>query len=87
MLARAASRSGATALDFFLLALARHYLEERAQAQLDCDRASVLWKYEKRAQETNDVAVEALIKVRGASVDKAQALVLDAAFPADPFSR
>jgi hypothetical protein len=69
-LARAASRSGATALDFFLLALARHHLEERTQAQLDCDRASVLLKYEKRAQETNDVAVEALIKLRGATVSQ-----------------
>ena len=68
MLARAGSRSGATALDFFLLALARHHLKERTQAQLDCDRASVLFKYEKLAQETNDVAVEALIKVRGATV-------------------
>ena len=45
----------------------------RTQAQLDCDRASVLLKYEKLAQETNDVAVEALIKVRGASVDKRSA--------------
>jgi hypothetical protein len=70
VLARAASRSGATALDFFLLALARHHLEERTQAQLDCDRASVLFKYEKLAQETNDVAVEALIKVRGATVSQ-----------------
>ena len=87
VLSRAASRSGATALDFFLLALARHHVEEHVQAQLDCDRAFALLKCDKLAQDTNDVAVEALIKVRGVSVDEAQALVFDAAFPVDPFSR
>jgi hypothetical protein len=45
----------------------------------------VLLKHEKLAQETNDVAVEALMQIPGTSVDEAQAL--DAAYPVVPFSR
>jgi len=38
--------------------------------------------------ETRDVAVEALVTLRGLSPGEAEALlVLDAAFPADPFPR
>jgi Flp pilus assembly protein TadD len=35
---------------------------------------------------THDVAIEALMTIRGLSVDEAEALVLDAAFPGDPFA-
>ena len=87
VLSRAASRSDATALEFFLLALARDHIEKHAEAQSDCNRALALLKSDKPEQVTIDVAVEALMTIRGASVDEAQALVFDAAFPADPFSR
>ena len=87
VLSRAARSPGATALEFFLLALARDHIEEHSQAQLDCDRAVALLKSDKLEQATNDVAVEALMTIRGASVDEAQSVVFDAAFPADPFSR
>jgi hypothetical protein len=53
-------------------------------ARVSRPRAGVLLKHEKLAQETNDVAVEALMQIPGTSVDEAQAL--DAAYPVVPFS-
>jgi hypothetical protein len=36
---------------------------------------------------TRDVALEALTTIRDLGLDDAESLLLDAAFPADPFSR
>jgi hypothetical protein len=36
---------------------------------------------------THDVAVESLMTIRGLSLDQAESLLLDTAFPADPFAR
>ena len=47
----------------------------------------VQWATDQDADETHDVALEALTTIRELGVDEAESLLLDAAFPADPFSR
>jgi hypothetical protein len=59
----------------------------RNQAQSHCDRAIGRLASELPDQATQDVAIEALLTIRGLGVDEAEALLLDAAFPADPFAR
>ena len=86
VLERAAARPDAPALDGFLLALARHHLGRPDEARSDCDRALERLRTERAEEETRDVAVEALMTIRGLGVDEAESLLLDAAFPADPFA-
>jgi len=87
VLGRAAARPVATALDDFLLALAHHHLGRVDEARSDCDRALERVASDLSDESTQDVAVEALMNIRGLGVDAAEALLLDAAFPADPFAR
>ena len=86
VLDRAAARPDASALDGFLLALARHHLGRLDEARSDCDRALERLGSDLADEATHDVAVEALMTIRGLSVDEAESLLLDAAFPADPFA-
>ena len=86
ILERAAARPGAPALDGLLLALARHHLGRTALARSDCDRALERLTTERAEDETRDVAVAALMAIRGLELDQADSLLLDAAFPADPFA-
>ena len=86
VLARAAARPDARALDGFLLALARHHLGHRDEARSGCDRALQRPSTELAEDETRDVALEALMTIRGLGVDEAESRLLDAAFPADPFA-
>jgi hypothetical protein len=87
VLARAEARPEASTLDGLLLALARHHLGQRDEARSGCDRALERLGRELAEKETRDVAVEALMTIRGLSLDEADSLLLDAAFPADPFAR
>jgi hypothetical protein len=87
VLERAAARPDARALDEFLLALARHHLGRTAEARSECDRALERLRTDEASDETRDVALEALTTIRDQGVDDAESLLLDAAFPADPFSR
>jgi Flp pilus assembly protein TadD len=86
-LSRAAARSDATALAGFLLALARHRLGRLDEARNDCQRALGRLRTDRSCDETSGVALEALVVIRGVSVRAAEALMLDAVFPADPFGR
>jgi hypothetical protein len=47
----------------------------------------VQWTTDQDADETHGVAHEALTTIRDLRVDEAESLLLDAAFPADPFCR
>jgi hypothetical protein len=87
VLAPAATRKGAFAIDGFLLALARHHLGRPAEARGDCDRALRRMRNERVTDETRDVAIEAVAAIRGLSLNKAELVLLEAAFPADPFVR
>src|SRR5262249_33932383 len=86
-LERAAARPDARALGEFLLALARHHLGRTAEARSECDRALKRLRTDQASDETRDVALEALTTIRDLGVDEAESLLLDAAFPADPFAR
>jgi hypothetical protein len=86
VLERAVARPEATPLDGFLVAVARQHLGRRGEAHHDCDRAMARLRSERADEATHDVAIEALMTIRGLSVDEAEALVLDAAFPGDPFA-
>jgi hypothetical protein len=86
-LERAAARHDGSALDGFLLALARHHMGRVAEARSDCDRALERLRTDVADDETHDVALEALTTLRGRSLDEAESLLRDAAFPADPFGR
>jgi tetratricopeptide (TPR) repeat protein len=79
-------RPDATALDGFLLALARHHLGRVDEARSDCDRARERLKNEKVDDEVRDVAIEALTTIQGLSAAEAELLLLADAFPADPFA-
>jgi hypothetical protein len=87
VLGRAAARPDAPALDVFLLALARHHLGRADEARGDCDRALERPRTDVADDETHDVALEALTTIRGLGLGEAGPLLLDAAFPADPFAR
>ena len=87
MLTRAAARPDASALDDFLLALARHHLGRFDEARSDCDRAFRRRASDLAEEATHDLAIEALVTIRGLGVDGADALLYDAAFPAYPFAR
>jgi WD40 repeat protein len=87
VLAPAAARQGAFAIDGFLLALARHRLGRPAEARGDCDRALRRMLNERATDETRDVAIDALATVRGLSLNSAELVLLEALFPADPFVR
>jgi WD40 repeat protein/serine/threonine protein kinase len=86
VLARAAARPDATVLDDFLLALARHHRGDLAEARTGCDRALARLRRESADEATQDVAVEALMTIRGLGLNEAESLRFDAAFPADPFA-
>jgi tetratricopeptide (TPR) repeat protein len=87
VLERAVARPDATALDGFLLALARHHLGRVDEARSACDRALGRLGSDLADEATHDVAVEAIMTIRDLGVDAAASLLLDAAFPADPFAR
>ncbi len=87
VLNRAVALPRASVADAFLLALARHHLGQHAQARIDCDRALERLKTDIPDEETRDVAIEAVMATRNLSVVGAESLLLDAAFPVDPFSR
>ena len=81
------ARPDAPALDGFLLSLAHHHLGRVDEARSDCDRALARLSSDLADEATRDVAVEGLMTIRGLGPDEAEALLLDAAFPADPFAR
>jgi hypothetical protein len=87
VLARPAARPEASALDGFLLALARHHLGRVDEARSDCDRALGRLGIDLADEATHDVAVEAIMTIRGLGLDEAEAVLLDLVFPADPFGR
>ena len=86
VLDRAAARSDASPLDRFLLTLARHHVGRRDEARSDCDRALERPGSDLADEVTRDVAVEALMTVRGLGLDEAESLLLDLVFPAGPFA-
>jgi WD40 repeat protein/tetratricopeptide (TPR) repeat protein len=86
VLERAAARPDPAALDVFLLALARHHMGRADEARSECDRAIGRLRTDPDGDETHDVAAEALTTIRGLSLDDAESLLRDAAFPADPFA-
>lgn len=87
VLARAAARPDATALDGLLLALAHNHLGRVNEARSDCDRALEQPGSDLGDEQTHDVAVAALMTIRGLALEEAEALLLDWVFPADPFAR
>jgi WD40 repeat protein/tetratricopeptide (TPR) repeat protein len=80
-------RPDASALDGFLLALARHDLGRIDEARDDCDRALERLRSDRSDEATHDVAVEAVMTIRGLGVEEAESFLLDLVFPADPFAR
>ena len=86
VLERAAARPDASALDGFLLALARHHLGRVDEARSACDRALQRLRTDPAEDETRDVAGAALMTIRGLNLDEAESLLLDAAFPAEAFA-
>jgi hypothetical protein len=87
VLGRAAARPDASALDGFLLALARQHLGREDEARSDCARALERLAAEPADDTTGDVAAEVLSTIRGMNVDEAESFLLDLVFPADPFAR
>jgi hypothetical protein len=85
VLARAAARPDAPALDGFLLALARHNLGRVEEAWSDCNRALGGLGSGLADEATHDVAVEALMTIQGRGVDEAETVLQDLVFPAHPF--
>jgi hypothetical protein len=86
-MARAAARPEASALDGFLLTLARHHLDRIDEARSDCDRALARPGSDLADEPTRDVAVKALMTIRGLSVDEADSVLLDIVFPVEPFAQ
>src|SRR5262249_23103157 len=82
VLAPAAARPDAPALDGFLLALARHHLGRVEEARSDCNRALGGLGSGLADEATHDVAVEALMTIRGRGVDEAETELQDLVFPA-----
>jgi hypothetical protein len=87
VLERAAARPDAMALAGFLLALARYHLGRVDEARSDCDRALERLGSGLADEATRDVAVEALMTIRGLGLDEAESVLLDLVFPAQPFAR
>jgi tetratricopeptide (TPR) repeat protein len=87
VLERAAARPDGSALDGFLLALAHHHLGRVDEARSDCDRALERLGSDLADEATHDVAVEALMTIRGQGVDEAESVLQDLVFPAEPFGR
>jgi hypothetical protein len=87
VLVRAAAGPDASALDGFLLALARHDLGRIDEARDNCDRALERLRSDRSDEATHDVAVEAVMTIRGLGVEEAESFLLDLVFPADPFAR
>jgi hypothetical protein len=86
VLVRPAARTAASSLDGFLLALARHHLGRADEARSDCDRALARLGSDLADEATHDVAVEAVMTIRGLGIAEAELLLLADAFPADPFA-
>ena len=91
VLKRVSAQPDGSALGGFLLALAHHHLGRAGEAQSECDRALARLRTNQAehadADETRNVATEALTAIRGLTISQAESLVLDAAFPHDPFAR
>ncbi|QEH39156.1 Serine/threonine-protein kinase pkn5 [Aquisphaera giovannonii] len=86
-LARPAPAPDGPAPDGFLLALALHHLGRRDDARAACVRALERPAINPADDPARDVAVEALATILGLDADHAEGLLLDRAFPADPFAR
>jgi hypothetical protein len=84
VLGRAIARPDATALDLFLLALARHHLGSD-DARSACDTALSRLEGAAADDATRDIGIAALLAIRGLTADEAESLLLDRAFPAEPF--
>jgi WD40 repeat protein/serine/threonine protein kinase/tetratricopeptide (TPR) repeat protein len=91
VLERASAHHDGSAIDGFLLALAYHHLGQADKAQSECDRALARLRTDHAehadADETRDVTAEALTAIRGWTISQAESLLLDAAFPANPFAQ
>jgi tetratricopeptide (TPR) repeat protein len=91
VLQRAAARHDGSALDEFLLALAYHHLGRADEARSECDRALARLRTDRAehldAYETRDQTAEALTATRGLTISQAESLLLDIAFPDNPFAR
>jgi hypothetical protein len=91
VLERAAAHREGSALDDFLLALAYHHLGRADQARSECDRALARIRTDQAghadADETRDVAAEALTALLGVPISQAESLLFDAAFPDNAFAR
>jgi hypothetical protein len=85
VLEHAAAQSDSSTLDGFLIALARHHLGRVDEARSDCDRALARLGGDLPEAATHDVAVAALMTIRGLDLDEALALMQDLVFPASPF--
>ncbi len=86
VLERAAAKPDGSALDKFLLALARHHLDRKEEARSDCDRALQRLSTGAGNEETHDVAIAALTAILELSVSQAESLLLGGGLPADPFT-
>ncbi len=85
VLAGVAARPDASALERFLLALAGHHLGRVDEARSDCERALARLGSGLADEAARDVAVEAIMTIRGLGFDEAEGLLLDRVFPAEPF--
>jgi hypothetical protein len=86
ILERAGSWSDASALDCLLLALAQHRLGRHDEARSECDGAIERLKTSTFDDETRDVALVALMEIQRLSIEEAESLLLDLAFPVDRFA-
>ena len=86
VLAQAATRPAASALDGFLLALARYHMDQHGEAQRECDRALERLRSNLGDDAAHEMAIEALMTVRHLSLDQAESELRDLSFPADPFA-
>jgi WD40 repeat protein/tetratricopeptide (TPR) repeat protein len=86
VLGRADARPDATALDGFLLALARHHLGQHEEARGDCERALQRLGNDLADEAARELALKALVTTRGLGLAEAESCLLDLVFPADPFA-
>jgi hypothetical protein len=86
ILERALARDGGSIPDQLMLALAYHQMGRPNEARRNCDRGVDGLKNHMIDDETRDIAIEAILNIRGLSVDAAKSLLLDLAFPDDPFA-
>jgi eukaryotic-like serine/threonine-protein kinase len=86
VLGQAAARPDAPALDGLLLALVHYHVGRRDESRSLLEQALQRLTTERGEDDTRDVAVAALMTIRGLSVGEAELLLLDLAFPSDPLA-